>query len=129
MSESKKRVRKTKKDMFYNEQLQIIEKINKILNINENNNTFILDQINNDSDKQKEILDLVDEIKKYFKCNDWSYFRGVNNQWLSLVRSLYKHTGYDITYKQVRKTSGNHIVYHINKINNKIAINKQDIKI
>jgi hypothetical protein len=115
MSELKKRVRKTKKDMFYNEQLQIVEKINKILNINENNNTFILDQLNNDLEKQKEILNLVDEIKKYFKYNTWTFFKGVDNKWLSLVRSVYKNTGYILMYKQVRNSSGNYIIYYVNK--------------
>ena len=112
----KKRIRKTKKEQFYNEQLTIINKLNVILNITEKNNAFILDDIKHNEHIQKQILDLVPEVKLYFAYTKWAYFlKPLENGWLSLLRSIYKAHDYNLTYKQKMKNGEKYTEYYINK--------------
>jgi hypothetical protein len=112
----KSRVRKTKNDVYFNEQQDIVNKLNNILNISATNNTFILDDLKNDIDKQNKILELENDVKKFFAYTRWAYFsQNVDNKYLSLMRSIYKNTGYDVSYK-ITSRNGKYIyIYYINK--------------
>ena len=74
--------------------------MNQILGINESNNLIYFYDIDNSPDKQKQIYDLADDVKKYFKCGTWAYFTKAGQderQYLSLIRSIYRNMGYDVT--------------------------------
>jgi hypothetical protein len=91
----------TKKEKFEKEQLEIVVRLNSILGLNEKNNKFILEELKSDEEKQKQIIGLEEDVKKYFACNRWPYFNtGVNNEAVSLMRSIYKKTGYEVNYKK-----------------------------
>lgn len=91
----------TKKEKFVKEQEEIIQKLNIILGFNDKNNRFILEELKNNFEKQEAILKLEEDVKKYFSCSNWAYFKNlVSNEFMSLLRSIYKNTGYDIQYKK-----------------------------
>ena len=83
---------KQKKEIKYKkEQEEIIQKIITILDAT--NKTFILYDIDNDEEKQKQIHSLVDDIKKYFSSYNIGGLKEpgrYKRTWLSIVRQLLK---------------------------------------
>jgi dihydrodipicolinate synthase/N-acetylneuraminate lyase len=83
---------KQKKAIKYKkEQEEIIEKIITILDAT--NKTFILYDIDNDEEKQKQIYNLIDDIKKYFSSYNIGGLKEperYKRTWLSIVRQLLK---------------------------------------
>ena len=84
---------KQKKEIKYKkEQEEIFEKLLKIIDTN-GNKTFTLYEIDNDENKQKEIFDLVDDIKKYFSSYNIGGLKEpkrYKRTWLSIIRQLLK---------------------------------------
>lgn len=114
--------RSTKKDLYKKEQEVILNKINIILNINKDNNTIYLCDIENDQNKKKLIFDLLDEIKKVFKTGSWGFFKKEickENHFL-LCKTIYKEMGYQIITKPIDITRNNEKIrttkYTIGKI-------------
>ncbi len=97
-----KRNRPCKKELFKEEQIEILNKINNILGITKDNNILYLYDIENDEKKKKEILNLSDDIKKYFKAGNWSFYRDeiCYNNHVLLCKCIYKEMGYKILSKQ-----------------------------
>jgi|688.fasta_scaffold71341_2 hypothetical protein len=96
-----------KADKYKTERLEILNKLNNILGITEDNNKFLLCDIDNNEDKQKEIIGLVSDIEKYFSCSSWTYFsKGImgDRKYLSLIRSIYKEFKYDLYIKTILVT-------------------------
>ena len=105
-----------KKDKYEKEQQEIVRKLNGILGLDEKNNKFILEELKQDEEKQKQIIGLEEEVKKYFAYHKWTYFNtGVQNGAVSLMRSIYKNTGYDVNYKKKTTNSEIKTEYSINK--------------
>ena len=97
---------KTKTELYTNERQIILDKIFKILNINENNNTFYLSDLDKDEEKQSRILELESDIRKYFVCGAWSCFNNhnVKRKVLSIIRNLVKFMNYNvISNRKIRK--------------------------
>jgi hypothetical protein len=109
-------------DKFTNERQDILNKMFLILGVNENNNTFLLHELDQNIEKQNKILELEPEIKKYFICGSWSCFRNedaIKNKSLSIIKSVVKDMGLKImintkVYKE-GDTSIKRKVYHIVK--------------
>ena len=57
-----------KSELYKKEQEEIVDKIIKILNL-ENNNIINLCDLDNEYDKQKQIMELIPEIRKYNSFN------------------------------------------------------------
>jgi hypothetical protein len=96
----------TKKEKFEKEQLEIVARLNSILGLNEKNNKFILEELKGDDEKQKKIIGLEEDVKKCFSYSNWTYFkRDVASEAISLMRSIYKNTGYEVNYKK-KTTNG-----------------------
>jgi len=92
------RIYKTKKDLYTNERNNIIKLLSIILEMTPENMSFYLYHIENDLEKQKQIIALEPQIKKYFKCGTWSYFaKNTKKGYLSLIRSIFKDMGFSIT--------------------------------
>jgi hypothetical protein len=103
-----------KKVELYNEERQnIINKLFEILEINNNNNFFSLQKLDEDIEKQKQILDLEPDIKKFFKCSRWTCInkKNVQRKWLSIIKYLFKDM--NIKYSSLtNKTIGT--IYNVN---------------
>jgi len=85
-------------DKYDKERMDILQKMFNILDINENNNTFLLHELDNNDEKQKQILELEPEIKRYFICSSWSCFKDPNikRKYLSLIKHMLKYMNYNI---------------------------------
>lgn len=82
-------------DKYDKERLEVLHKIFNILGINENNNKFLLHELDSDLKKQEDILALEPEIKKYFICGKWSCFKNpdMKREALSYVKHVVKDMG------------------------------------
>lgn len=94
-------------DKYDKERLDILNKIFSILGLGESNNKFSLHKLDNDIEKQKAIIDLEGDIKKYFICGNWSCFRDNQSKrkWLSMIRYLLKNHNYNISSRNKKDTN------------------------
>jgi hypothetical protein len=87
-----------KSELYYTEQSIIQNKLYNILNLNKNDNDndnyVILYYLDNDNYKQKQILDLIPEIRKYYNFSKIPGAYYSNNRivrpWLSIIKYLTK---------------------------------------
>jgi hypothetical protein len=83
---------KLKSELYKNEQLEICNKIIEILNL-DNSNSTTLYELDNNKDKQKRILDLIPDIRKYFSFTSIigaSEPEKTKRPWLSIIRNITK---------------------------------------
>ena len=83
---------RTKKEVYKKEQDEIIHKIISIIGI-EDNTQITLYELDNDIKKQKEIMDLIPEIRKYFSFNNLKAVgepERIKRTWLSIIKQLTK---------------------------------------
>lgn len=67
--------RNSKVSLFKVEQLQVKDKLLDILNINQDKNYFTLYELDNNIEKQNQIIALENDCEKYYSCSEWTYFR------------------------------------------------------
>ncbi len=79
---------------FTKERQELLQKMLNILGITEENKMFSLKKLDEDPEKQKQILDLVEDIKKYFICSKWTFFdhkeREIKRNYLSLIKAVFR---------------------------------------
>jgi len=83
---------RTKKEVYKKEQDEIINKIISIVEI-EDNKQITLYELDNDIKKQKEIMDLIPTIRKYFSFNNLKAVgepERIKRPWLSIIKQLTK---------------------------------------
>jgi hypothetical protein len=77
---------------FTKEREELLQKMLAILGVNQDNKMFSLKKLDEDQQKQKQIIDLVEDIKKYFICSRWAYFSNQTKEfkrdYLSLIKSV-----------------------------------------
>ena len=81
-----------KNELYKNQQLELMNKIITILELDKNN-SITLYELDNDIKKQEKILNLLPDIKKYFKCNCVKSLLSpekVKRVYLSLIRYITK---------------------------------------
>jgi hypothetical protein len=96
-----------KSELYKNEQLEIMNKIINILELDKNN-SITLYELDNDIIKQQKILNMLNDIKKYFKCQCVKSLiapEKVKRIYLSLIRYITK-----LEYNMI---SSQHLI-HIN---------------
>ena len=66
-------------------------KILKILEITPLNNSFILQELDKDLEKQQKILELENDINKNFPVTLWSYIKGIkiDRLYINLIRTVF----------------------------------------
>ena len=88
-----------KSELYKKEQLEICDKLITILQL-DNMNCTTLWELDNNKDKQKQILELIPDIRKYFSA---SVIIGVadpekaKRPWLSIIRNITK-IKYEMVY-------------------------------
>jgi hypothetical protein len=83
-------------EKYKDERENICNRIIEILDLDENN-SFLLNDLDNDTDKQNAILDMKDEIKKYFAVSCLSSFKPnakCKRPHISIIRGILKQQGY-----------------------------------
>jgi hypothetical protein len=59
---------------FTKERLVVLQKMFTILEITSDYKMFSLKKLDEDKERQKQILDLVEDIKKFFISSKWTFF-------------------------------------------------------
>jgi hypothetical protein len=97
------------KQINTDKQKEVLDKIYKILNINEGNKTFSLKEMDENVDKQNAILGLEEEIKEGFCYSKWTCFKKeMSRKWLSFVKYVVKDMGVEMvnSRKSFKKDDG-----------------------
>lgn len=81
-------------DKYDNERNELLQKLYNILEITPDNNIFSLKELDENIGKQNKIIELENDIKKYFICSKWTYFSHKNREckrnYLSLIKAMLK---------------------------------------
>ena len=81
-----------KSELYKKEQDEIIDKIITILDL-ENKNTYTLYELDKNEEIQKQIIDLIPEIRKWFSFNGIKAVgepSKIKRPWLSIIKHLIK---------------------------------------
>ena len=100
-------------EKYQNEREDICNKIITILELKEDN-TFLLYELDDNIEKQKKILELKEEIQKYFACSTISSFKPnfeCKRPYLNIIRSILRKQNYNFI--------GNDYTIKINNISKK----------
>ena len=99
----KRRNRPDKKTRYATERQNLIEKLNKLIGLNDKNNSVFLYELERNDELKIEIEKLIPDIKKYFKYGNWGYFRvnddNEENNYIALMRAIYNDNNYEILSK------------------------------
>jgi len=106
-----------KSELYKTEQDEIINKIIKILDL-ENKNTYTLYELDNNAEIQQKIMLLIPEIRKWFSFNNMKAVgepQKIKRPWLSIIKQLLK-SKFNIVSKDFQFTEkGKYIRTHIYK--------------
>ena len=83
-------------DKYKIEREEICKKIIDILQLDDNN-SFILCEFDDNVEKQNKIMEIKDEIQKYFACSEISSFKPnfeCKRPYLNIVRGILRKQGY-----------------------------------
>lgn len=98
---------RTKLSEKYNdEREQICNKLIDILQL-DNNNSFLLCDLDSDIEKQQKIMEMKDEINCYFACSTISSFKpnfNCKRPYLNIVRSILRKQGYIFERSEIEKS-------------------------
>lgn len=89
-----------KSELYAKEQKEICDKVIDILGLDQNN-SVLLYHLDNDEEKQEQIMNLVPEIRKYFRFDKIEGVKNPNNPkrpWLSIIRHTTKQY-YQMNFK------------------------------
>ncbi len=84
-------------EKYLTEREEICNKIITILDLKEDN-TFLLCELDEDIEKQNKIMDLKEEIQKYFACSTISSFKpnfDCKRPYLNIIRSILRKQNYN----------------------------------
>jgi len=100
-------------EKYQTEREEICNKIITILKLKEDN-SFLLCELDEDVEKQNKILDLKEEIKKYFACSTISSFKPnfeCKRPYLNIIRSILRKQNYTFIGDDIffRKQDGTYI--------------------
>ena len=106
-----------KSELYKKEQEEIVNKIVKILDL-ENKTEYTLYELDKNEEIQKQVMELIPEIRKYFSFNGIKAVgepNKIKRPWLSIIKHLLK-SKYDIESKDFQFTdNGKYIRTHIYK--------------
>jgi hypothetical protein len=102
-----KRNKPTKKKLYEQERNNIINNLNNIIPFNEDH-SVLFDNINNSNELKQYINDNIDNIKKFYACSNWGYFKNNDiNEISYLIKKIYKEHSYTIFSKYKTKNINN----------------------
>ena len=90
-------------EKYKSEREEICNRLIEIVDL-DSNNSFLLSELDQDTDKQNAILAMKDEIKKYFASSEISALKpnmDMKRPYLNIVRGIFKKQGYEIFSKEI----------------------------
>ena len=94
-------------EKYHNEREEVCKKIISIVGLDENN-SFLLCDLDEDIEKQRKILDLKKEIPKYFACSTISSFKpnfDCKRPYLNIIRSILRKQQYIFERCEIEKSN------------------------
>jgi len=107
-------------EKFQNEREDICNKLINIIDLDDNK-SFLLCDLDNDTEKQNQIMEMKEEIQKYFACSTISSFKPnfeCKRPYLNIIKSIlrkqnYNFVGNDYTIKINNIPKKNYKIYYI----------------
>jgi hypothetical protein len=101
---NKKKIRRNKKELYSVERQEFISKLNDILKLELNNYAIIYNDLIENEELKKFLIDNIELIKKYWAHAHWGYFTGhfhncIKSDEISLMKSIYKDENYKFASK------------------------------
>jgi hypothetical protein len=107
----KRRNRPDKKTKYASERQNLIEKLNKLMGLNDTNNSVFLYELERNEELKNEVEKMLPDIKKYFKYGNWGYFSNdpskCHENHIALIRAIYNDCDYDVISKLKTHTFDN----------------------
>jgi hypothetical protein len=110
-------------EKYKEEREQVCKKLIDIVNLDDKN-SFLLYDLENDVEKQNRILELKEEIQKYFACSKISSFIPnfeCKRPYLNIVRNILRKQGYtfvstdlDIKVNDIVKRTKRYLIFRNN---------------
>ena len=100
-----------KSELYKKEQEEIVDKIVKILDL-ENKNEYTLYELDKNEEIQKKIMELIPEIRKYYSFNGIKAVgepHKIKRPWLSIIKHLIKQKYNMVSLDYHFTEEGNHI--------------------
>lgn len=98
-------------EKYHNEREHICKKIIEIIQLNEQNSFYLCD-IDDNIEKQTQIMSMKEEIQKCFACSTISSFKPnfeCKRPYLNIVRSILRMQGYIFEGKDIELKLENHL--------------------
>jgi hypothetical protein len=100
---------------YRDERKVLTKKLLQIIGITNTNKMFDSYELDNDVEKQKNILDLKPEIEQYYKVAGWSYYRKGKKKtrpYISITKSLLKDMKINVISSSKKKKIENKSITH-----------------
>lgn len=85
-------------EKYKTEREELCNKIIKILQL-DTDNSFILYELDENTEKQNALLDMKQELQKYFACSGIAFFKtnaDCKRPYLSIIRGILRNQGYSV---------------------------------
>ena len=95
-------------EKYQNEREDICKKLISIIELDENK-SFLLCDLDNDIAKQNKIIEMKDDIQKYFACSTISSFKPnfeCKRPYLNIIRSILRQQNYVFERSEIEKSNG-----------------------
>jgi hypothetical protein len=106
----KKKTRKNKKLFYHEQRNEILNKLIRLINFNDEN-SVLLAQLKDNLELKNYLISVVDDIKKYYRCSTWGYFVAINNgeigDEITLLKAIFKDHDYRIFSKDITNEYNN----------------------
>lgn len=86
-------------EKYQTEREAVCNRLIEIVDLDDDN-SFLLSELDENTDKQNAILEMKDEIKKYFACSEISAFKPnmeTKRPYLNIIRGILRKQGYNIS--------------------------------
>ena len=95
-------------EKYQNEREDICKRLISILKLDDTN-SFLLCDLDEDTEKQNQITEMKEEIQKYFACSTISSFKpnfDCKRPYLNIVRSILRQQNYVFERGEIEKSNG-----------------------
>ncbi len=99
------RNRPCKSERFEKEREELIKEINNIIGLTDKDFSISVNKLEKMETLKNKLSELMDDIKRYYKCGGWGYIIAENKEKgsgniITLLKSIYENSGYKIYSKQ-----------------------------
>lgn len=104
--------RPSKNIKYVEERKEVLNKLYIILGITDTNKIFYFEDITGDTVKQNQIMNLISDIKKYYNCAQWTYFKNkdLHEPYISIIKAVIKDMNIKTSVVYVKDDKNKNII-------------------